>query len=348
MLQQLYLFFMKDNKIKLICLFIAIILWGLVKSIKISTIKINIPLQIEKLPTKIMPTSSLPKFVSLYIRGEKENLRFPTSNLKAILNLNSARNGLNIFTPKFNLSQLPPKIHLKSIDKIKIFFEKIIEKQLWVKVTLQGKPKLNYQVGQITIEPKRIFMSEPISKLKKIYEVYTQVVSVQNINQDLQKVVPLIKPGSLMSFINQNKVTISIRVFKKNADNKRQLENVPIQIIKANPNYNITLNKKIVDISLQGNRQILEEINISDMKVFINLDKVIPHEPENLNDEHNKEVHDISLLIPVEVELIRFQKKVSIVQVKPSELQVTFRKKRMQNQTLPVFPKTRLFLQQIE
>ena len=354
MTQIFHSLFVKEGEIKLVCLLLSITLWGFVKSLKISTVKINVSLHSENMPEKMILTSRLPKFVTLHLRGEKENLRFPTSNLKAILDLSSIKSGLNVLTPYFDKSLLPNRVDLKSISEIRILCEKMIQKKLWVKFALKGKPKRGYQVGQVVAVPNRITVSGPVSQLKNIYRVDTQKINVENLHNDFKKVVLLVAPNHFISFVNDDRVNISARVFQVSAKNKKILENVPIDILKLNPNYNIVLHQKKVSIHLEGNPEFLEEISIEDLNAFINLDNIIipeieadDNEEENEGNEGNKENKTnekssvMPLSIPVEVSLIRFKNKVFVVQVKPSELRASLSKKKV-NEALPLLGEKQL------
>ena len=316
--------FLEDGKIKLVCLLVSVVLWSFIKSLKISEVKINVPLRLKSLPDKLMPTSAVPRFVTLEIRGEKEDLRFSTSELRTTINLSGVKQGSHSFTPDFDEAQLPDNVELVSKSKVKLTLEKVSRKQLWVRASLKGSPHPDYQVGRVVVSPKRVVVNGPASKLKGIYEVYTKNVSVENLKNDLEKIVPLVKPNSMLSFAGQDSVKLSARIYQKDSKDKKILEGIPVQVVNLDPAYSVTLDKKEISIYLRGNRAILEEVGAQDLNAFINLDKITPNTAER---EQAGEPNQTSfLLIPVEAELSRFQGKVFVVETKPSELRVNFSK----------------------
>ncbi len=331
MTQIFYSVFMKEGRVKLICLALSIVLWGFVKSLKISTVKVNISLYSENMPSNMILTSRLPKFATLRLRGKKESLRFSTSNLKATLDLSSIKNGSNVLIPYFDKSSLPNRVDLESVAEVRVSCERTIQKKLWVKFASKGKPKQGYQVGRVMTIPNRITVSGPMSQLKNIYEVYTKKMNVENLRDNFKGVLPLVAPNRFISFVNEDQVNISVRIFQTSAGNKKILTNIPIDVLELNPNYNVVLNQEEVSIHLEGSREILEEVGIEDLKVFINLDNIVIDEIEVGEGKEEKKVYDenyaILLSVPVEVSLIRFQGKISVMQVKPSELQVNLSKK---------------------
>ena len=316
--------FLEDGKIKLVCLLVSVVLWSFVKSLKISAVKINVPLRLESLPDKLVLTSAVPRFVTLEVRGEKEDLRFSTSDLRTTIDLSGIKQGFHTLTPDFDEAQLPNKVELVSKSKIKLTLEKVSQKQLWVKASLKGNPHPGYQVGQVMVSPKRVVVNGPASKLKGIYEVYTKDVSVENLKKDVERIVPLVEPNSMLSFAGQDAVQLSARIYQKDSKDKKILEDVPVKVVNLDPAYSVTLDKKEINIYLRGNQAILEEVGVQDLNAFINLNKITPNTVGG--EQAGGPKQNSFLLIPVEAELSRFQGKVFVVETKPSELRVNFSK----------------------
>ena len=77
-------------KEKIICLLMASGLWFYVDNLKIGTISLNVPVSYRNKPVDLDFAQDPPRFIEVKLRGDKERLNFPTTKLRAEVDLKGA------------------------------------------------------------------------------------------------------------------------------------------------------------------------------------------------------------------------------------------------------------------
>ncbi len=306
-------------KIKLVSVIIGSMIWGYVRELKMETMNINIPVVYESMPSSLSWKEEPPRFIKITVRGRQENLKFPTSNLQSVVNLGSARKGNHAYRIYFDKRQIPEKIRIVAIPRnIAINFEGMIEKSVRIKAATEGETATGYIQGRTVVEPSKVTIRGPESKLSDIREVSTEVISLKNRKTDFNGNVKLDLPGDI-SAKEGKAVAVQISIFKEDQTNEKIFAHVPVKIINLDPALTVLLSDPEIEVRVRGEHNLLQSMSPNSFQAFVNLEgtrynpktgSILPFDTEGG--------------IPIEIKAGPEGGKVDIVSIAPEILTVRF------------------------
>ncbi len=311
--------FIKDWKIKLICILFAFILWSYIHISKINATDIRVPIEYKNIPDNIEFASKPISFATIRIRGKKEDLKFPTSNLKAEVTLSDAKIGSFEYEVDFDSRQLPEKVEVTRISKVQLSFEKIIQKNLWVKANIKGEASEGFKQGRIIVLPKKVLLKGPKSRLDKLREIFTKEIDISGAEKDVQEYVELAIPYSKISPVRNNKVLVEIKIFETNTFEERIMDNIEILVSNLDPVLKASLSQDKVKFYLRGNSKELNLIQKTDLSVVADLEGTRYDYENNTILPYSEETS-----IPLQPKILKFNDKVSVFEIKPDYVGVKF------------------------
>ncbi|RME92582.1 MAG: YbbR-like domain-containing protein [Candidatus Hydrogenedentota bacterium] len=312
----------KDLAAKLISLVMAIALWAYVQNLQISELTLNVPVKYRNMPSDLSFSKAPPRFVKIKIRGKKDDLKFPSSHLKAQVDLTQAEEGKQKYKVQFSTDQLPQNVKLVSQDlKIPLSLEKTIEKQIRVRAVLEGNVPEGYRIGRRKVVPEKITLIGPASILDNVRYVETYPVSLRGHKESFFKKVKVRLPSKKIK-AEPNRVTVSVLVFQENTVNERTITKIPIVTRNLDPALTAALSNKTVEVLLQGDSDILKKVKPKDIHVWVDL------EGTHYNPQTGHILpFDTEPGIPVSAKLLRYAGKVNIISIIPEQVTVRFRVK---------------------
>lgn len=312
--------FSKNWKPKVISLFVGIAVFIYVQDLKMETMNISVPVTYESKPSKMLWSESPPRFIKITIRGKKEDLKFPTGNLSASVDLSGARKGAHRYPIYFDRAQIPEKVKVVSIAKhITIRFERTKTKDVIVKALFEGNVAKGYIHGRGSVTPQKIEIRGPASILNNIRQINTEKVNLKNAKANIKKVVNLIPPHKQVT-LGQKSVEIEIAIYQENTTNEKIIGKIPIEVLNLDPALEVFLSNKTVKIHVRGNHETLQNISTATFVASINLEGT-KYNPKT----KNILPFDTESGIPVEVKSRITNEQVDILDITPDNLTVRFR-----------------------
>jgi YbbR domain-containing protein len=187
-------FITKNTTIKVISLILAIILWVFVKSKSGGEVGLVVPLEFYRVPSRLIVTTVSDEAINVRITGSVIQLqRLPSREMRARIDLSRARPGTNSFDilpDNFNISKSLDITQI-SPSSIKVELDHVLEKMVYVKPVVQGKPARGYRVSKITVDPPSITLQGARSQLAGLKEVLTEKVDISDIKETVEVEVPL-------------------------------------------------------------------------------------------------------------------------------------------------------------
>ena len=324
---------LKDWKIKLICLFLSLALWLFVRSMKISTLKINVPLKITGLSENLIYFKEPPRFANVVIQGKKEYLNFTTSDLKARIILKNAKLGRNSYKVSFDERQLPTNVKLVSVSKEYLTLERKVEKQLIVRVSLKGKVLSGHKLGMVSATPPKLRVKGPLSRISRLYQISTKSVDISAKDTDIERTVEIENLPPLVKSVDTSKVKVLVKIFKAEMQNEIILDDIEIIILNLGKPARFEIDPLTVQATIQGPKNLLGLVQKDDLNVFVDLidSNLALEELSKVNG--SSEINKTNFNIPVQFKMLRFQKKLTVVKVTPPQVRVKLKKDSLKSPT---------------
>lgn len=311
-------------KPKLISFVLALSLWGYHNTSLVSTVNVNVPVQYQNKPDHLHYKKTPPRFISVKVRGRKENLKFPTNNLKAVVNLIRAEEGVSDYRLKFDRRLLPESVEIASLpEKVSVSLQKMITAELPVAVNLTGELPEDFRRGRVSINPEKIRVRGPESEISELKRVRTGAISLNGVEKSFSRRIRIQKPTAGTEEINPRNVTVSVVVIAKNTTDLKVFEKVPVRVANLDPALKALLSDKTVEVQVQGEPAALRKLNVRNIQARVNTDgtrynpktgHILPYEMESG--------------VPVRVRLLKNSDELEVVAVIPENLTIRFSPKK--------------------
>jgi len=211
--------FLEDWLIKLIALAVTFGLWFAVTGLSTPTTMLfsNVQLNISP-PENTIITGTDPDKVNLVVSGDARRLK-SLSVLSALLDLSSVQAGERTvaLSPSDVFVNLPTGVKLEDVtpNRLKIKIERIVEKEVPVKVETDGDLPANLEIYSKTPSLPRVIVRGSESLLKGLDSLSTEKIAVTGRSGDFtQRSVSLVPPASNAS-IQNGSVDVTIRIGEK-------------------------------------------------------------------------------------------------------------------------------------
>ncbi|MCD6116089.1 hypothetical protein J7K93_03660 [bacterium] len=269
-LQNLWL---KDSKVKLFSLLIALFLWFYVVTDNYFTHTVKIPLFLINKPTGWILTHSIPESISVEVKGNgKDIIRFIYSKKKLLINLKNIKQtktynlNVNMIEGMPENSRITP-VKIVSPKKVKIELDKFSTKKIPVNSCISLNPLNGYiQVGSIVLEPDSILISGPRSQLNEIKSISTDSVFYKRITKDFSKEVNLVNPANDNIEISCKKVKFKAR-FQRIGE--RIFQHIPVNFVNVPSGVSAMVVPSALTLKLQAGVGVLTSIDPSMIKAEI-------------------------------------------------------------------------------
>ena len=322
MMQRIARLLFHNWKPKLISLIIACCLWVYTQTQKYADIVVTVPVVYRFKPAPLSFKSEPRRFVKIKIRGFKENLKFPTGNLKAQVDLSKATTNRKDYPLIFDAKQLPEKVEVIDMPStIRLRLEESIQKMVRVRYIIKGRPAAGYSRGRVSLRPEKILLSGPRSIVKNIRYIDTNEINIQGENRAVNKSVGFDLPEGVKS-LSGARANVRVLIFTENTVNEKVVSGITLQTVNVDPALVALVSDKTVKIQIDGESASLKKITAKDFQASVDLEgtsynpetgNILPFESESG--------------IPVQVKLLKYKNNVNIINVVPENITVRFQVK---------------------
>ena len=252
------------------CFIIATILWFVHALNTVYSHTINVPVVFKNIPQNKVALNDLPSKLSIDIKASGLKLFFILFNQSKTVevdfnDLKTANKQLNYILSATTINFKPIlkfETQIKQISPDTLYFTERsgFQKNVIVKVPLQLKCQQGFGYKKPQINPANISIWGDTALLKNIDTIYTEAVTITNVNTTFAKELVLIKPTSNINF-NQSKVNVTIEVDKL----IEQSIYIPISILNSDNFKHVNIYPQKVKIKFTS---IQNTFNIADTVYF--------------------------------------------------------------------------------
>lgn len=164
---------------KLVSLFLAVLLWAYIGSTRLAEYEYRIPVELKNLPPTLVVTKMNLPNITVRFNGKKEEFaNFNIKNVKAMVNLENAKEGREQrFPVAIVRSEIPESIRISSSRKYLVLdIERRIFKKVPVETVFGENLKEGLVVATISIVPATVTISGRESVVKNVSTVTTELI----------------------------------------------------------------------------------------------------------------------------------------------------------------------------
>jgi YbbR domain-containing protein len=171
----------RDLVPKLVSLFLAAMLWAYIGSTKLAGVDYRVPIEIKNAPPGLVITRQNLNNITINLSGKKEDIaNFNIKNVKAVVNLESAREGENQRFPIVLMKQeIPESIRVNISRKyVTLDMAKKLARRVAVEPVLSEQIKDGLVTGHPVVKPEYVVISGEEAAVKLIDTVRTEPIPV--------------------------------------------------------------------------------------------------------------------------------------------------------------------------
>jgi YbbR domain-containing protein len=161
-----------------------------------------------------------------------------------------------------------------SPESLTFQIERIVEKEIPVRLSVSGTPATSCVLSEIYLKPGIIVFNGPenVIKDKKVTEFYTRELSLDGVHESFSKELPLIMDEDLFSYISKRVVRVDVTLNEK--IETREYKN--LRVTGKNTPYRYKIRPSTVDLTFEGRIKALQELNPETVNVYIDLQGLKP------------------------------------------------------------------------
>ncbi len=251
----------------------ATLLWGSVSMTYEYTTSVSLPVRLIKLPPQSALTKTLPKSITMKLRGTGWHLlKYTITSKKRFLIDASYFSKRSIVYTDYLISDyflLPPEITLmdSSPDSIAIEIDVISEKKIKVIPDVDIEYSDGYgQIGEASILPDSVIIRGAKSILDTLNEWTTEKKKFVETSKPLNTTLKLTEPQEYILSLEQNEINyiINVQPFAE-----KTFPGINIEIRLSPPNREVILIPPKLDVIIRGSIDMLADFSSENLKAYI-------------------------------------------------------------------------------
>lgn len=201
----------------LVALIAASLLWYAATGKRRATISVRSTkanLTLVNMPSDLLLTSSVPDTITLQLRGPLTLNPTAAGIPEVFLDLVEATPGRSTYPIDVSGVRLPPEVEVIAVEptEIEIELERVLLRSLALSPTVEGIPAPGFIITQVQVDPARITVQGPESRLSTLENVTTSALSVEGATGSVEAVVTPLLTDPLLRILTGSPVTIRVNI----------------------------------------------------------------------------------------------------------------------------------------
>jgi len=194
---------------------IAMVLWAIAHGERDSEQNFDIPVALHGLPDDVVVTEQTDKEINIRVQGSRASLRNVTStSMEYPVNLEGVKPGPAVYDVEASHIEAPRgiKVVSRSPARIELEIEHRGRKHVRIRPDVEGDPADGFVVGDVVVEPERVWLTGARSDVLRLSEVVTETVELTGLSERLEKQVRLSLGGGHVWLEEDQPVTIRVQI----------------------------------------------------------------------------------------------------------------------------------------
>jgi YbbR domain-containing protein len=194
---------------------IAMVLWGIAHGERRAERNVDIPVAFDGLPDDVVITEQSTSEINIRVQGSRAALRnvSPTT-MEYPVAVEGAKPGPAIYDVEASYIDAPRgvKVVSRSPARIEVEFETRGRKSVRIRPDIEGEPAEGFLLGEIAVEPERVWLTGARSDVLRLTEALTETVDITGLANPLEKEVRLALGRGHVWMEETQPVTVRVQV----------------------------------------------------------------------------------------------------------------------------------------
>jgi hypothetical protein len=259
--------FLLDNLgLKALSLGLAVVLWFVIAGQKTSERGLQIPVELQNIPTDLELTGDPVNFVDVRLRASPGIIHaMGPAEISARLDLEGSVEGERIVHLTPDTIRVPFGVQVVKITPsiLTLNFEKTLEKTVPVRPRVLGHPAPGHEVAEITSQPPEVHIAGPRTRVEEFESAFTEPVSVDAAARDVTETVSVGLDDPTLRLLDPPRVKVTARITEVRS--RRTFAALPVAVrggaLLARPGQ--------VKVVVAGPASALERLTPADVHAFV-------------------------------------------------------------------------------
>lgn len=218
---------------KVICVVLALIIVQLYSGSLLEKRYFSVHIE-YKYPNNLIASSSLPRSIRVSLWGNTSIINsIKDEDIVALVDASYVNKEGEYKIPIQFIKNNPIlvgeslEMHAEPAE-IKLKMEQKIQKTIEVKLEQEGSPLEDYGIGATFIEPNKVNIEGPRSRVEKIEKISTDIVQVEGRKSDVEGTINLVNNDPHISIVGQSNIKYKIEIKEK--EFKKAINNITIYV----------------------------------------------------------------------------------------------------------------------
>jgi len=154
-------------------------------------------------------------------------------------------------------------------SEVKLKMEQKIQKTIEVKLEQEGSPLEDYGIGEIVIEPNKVNIEGPRSRIEKIEKISTDIVQVEGRKSDVEGSIALVNNDPHISIVGQSNINYKIEIKEK--EFKKTINNITIYVKNLDRYLRVEGSIPKGELVITGNRGAIDNFSSPRDLLYVDL-----------------------------------------------------------------------------
>lgn len=273
MTNNLLRFVTKNFWYKMLSIFLAVVVWGIIQGEQVYEVNREIRVSLN-VPEGFAIRGENIRMRAATIRGPRVWMLELPEVLEAEVDVPAFKGKpFNIRLGKDKLDYWNERLQLIIHDPyIEGFVDKEVERTIPIKEVLQGSPAEGFIVERVSIEPRYVTVTGVNADLVRVRQIVTEPIDISGLKSSKSVEAKLIAPGLQPEAMAFNKATVWLKV----GDSKVNKRFGSIPIALEGGRYKATVKPEFASVMVQASPGAFEFISSDDFKAFVELEGLTP------------------------------------------------------------------------
>ena len=204
--------------LKLISVVLAVMLWMLVAAETSSEIGMEVPLEFRNIPSQLEITGDTTNVVQVRLRGSPNVIRqISVKDVSTTIDLSKIRPGDKIvpLSPQNVQAPLGAEVIRVNPSTVRFNLERTVTKSVPVVPTIAGQPPDGFEAGKVLVDPGRIEVEGPESRVNSLKSVATAPIRLEGRQTLFEQTADLDVADPQIRLVHSGPVTVQVEIRPK-------------------------------------------------------------------------------------------------------------------------------------
>jgi YbbR domain-containing protein len=199
----------------LLALAIAFFLWGVANGSSSIELAFDIPIELHNIPETLVVTDLNVDSLNVRVAGSRAALRnISTNKLKFLIDVAGGKPGIADYEVDMAPIDLPrnTRVVSRSPRRVQVRFEQSGRKVVNVRADLTGELPESFQLGEVNVVPRRVWLAGARSQVLRLEEISTEPIDLTGLQESVEREVRVLVGGGNLWLEEDKPVKVLLQI----------------------------------------------------------------------------------------------------------------------------------------